>query len=148
RFWPHRFTVLACLGTPLLALSGNEGSILSLAGESSGGKTTAANLGIAAFADPRAFTIDPQSTMKSFYEHWRQAGNLPVVVNEAATIRKEILSNLALAAANGKARDTMTQDGRLNDSGVWETLTIFTSNLSLLQFPNYILSDACKARIL
>ena len=148
RFWMHRFTVLACLGSPLLALSGNEGSILSLAGESSGGKTTSANLGIAAFANPKAFTIDPQSTMKSFYEHWRQAGNLPVVVNEAATIRKEILSNLALAAANGKARDTMTQDGRLNDSGVWETLTIFTSNMHLLQLPHHVLTDACKARIL
>lgn len=148
RFWMHRFCVLAALGTPLLALSGNEGSILSLAGESSGGKTTAANLGIAAFASPNAFTIDPQSTMKSFYEHWRQAGNLPVVVNEASTIRKEILANLALAAANGKARDTMTQDGRLNDSGVWETLTIFTSNMHLLELPNHVLTEACKARIL
>jgi hypothetical protein len=148
RLWMHRFTVLACLGTPLLALSGNEGSILSLAGESGGGKTTAANLGIAAFADPKAFTIDPQSTMKSFYEHWRQAGNLPVVVNEAATIRKEILTNLALAAANGKARDTMTQDGRLNDSGGWQTLTIFTSNIHLLDLSDKILTEASRRRIL
>jgi hypothetical protein len=66
QYWMHRFTVGACFGSTLFALSGNEGSILSLAGESSGGKTTSANLGIAAFADAKAFTIDPQSTMKRF----------------------------------------------------------------------------------
>jgi hypothetical protein len=148
RLWMHRFTVLACLGTPLLALCGNEGSILSLAGESGAGKTTTANLGIAAFADPKVFTIDPQSTLKAFYEHWRQAGNLPVVVNEAATIRKEIITILALAAANGKARDTMTQDSRLNDSGGWQTLTIFTSNMHMLQLSDKILTEASRRRIL
>ena len=147
QFWPHRFTVMACIGSPLFALSKNEGSVLSLAGESSSGKTTATNFGISAYANPKGFTIDPQSTLKSFYEHWRQAANLPIVVNEAATIRRDVLPNLILAAANGKARDTLTKDGRLNDTGTWETLTVFTSNISLLQFSSTVLSDACKARI-
>lgn len=148
QFWMHRFSILACLGTPLFAVAGNEGSILSLAGESSGGKTTAANAGIAAFGKPDAFTIDPQSTMKSFFEYWRQAGSLPVVINEAATIKREWMTILALAAANGTARGTMTQDSRLRDPGTWQTLTILTSNTHLLQLPESVLTDAARRRIL
>lgn len=148
RFWAHRFTILACLGTPLFSLSGNEGSILSLAGESSGGKTTAASVGIAAYGKPAAFTIDPKSTLNAIYEHWRQASNLPVVINEAATIRKEILTPIALAAANGKARDAMTKDRTMYDSGEWQTLTIFTSNTHMLALPDSVLSEASRRRIL
>lgn len=140
--------VLSCFGSPLLALSGNEGSVLSLAGVSGGGKTTAADIGISAFAEPEAFNINPRSTLKSFYERWRQAGNLPVAIHEAATISKELLSILTLDAANGKARDTMTQDSRLNNSGSWKTLTILTSNQHLLEFSSAVLPDAAKARIL
>ncbi len=148
-FWPHRFAILACLGTPLFRLSGNEGSVLSLAGETSGGKTTAANVGIAAFADPRAFTIDPTSTIKAFYEHWRQAGNLPLVINEAGTsIRRDALNSLILAAANGKARDGLTQSRELYDSGSWDTLTIFTSNTQLLEMPESVISEASRRRVL
>jgi hypothetical protein len=83
-WWMHRYTVLAAFASALLAISGNQGSVLSLAGESSGGKTTSANLGVAAFGDYNAFTVDPKSTLNAFYEHWRQVNNLPLIVNEAA----------------------------------------------------------------
>jgi hypothetical protein len=73
---------------------------------------------------------------------------LPVVVNEAATIRQEILTNLALAAANGKARDTLTQDGKFQLSGGWQTLTIFTSNTHLLELSDRVLTEASRRRIL
>lgn len=148
QFWMHRFTILAALGTPLFAVAGNEGSILSLAGESSGGKTTAANVGISAYAHYDTFTIDPQSTMKSFYESWRQAGNLPVVINEASTLKREWMTPLALAAANGKARDTLMQDGRKRDAGTWQTLTILTSNTHLLDLPESVLNEASRRRML
>lgn len=149
QYWPHRFAILACLGAPLFHVSGNEGSILSLAGETSGGKTTAANVGIAAFADPRAFTIDPTSTIRAFYEHWRQACNLPLVINEAGTsIRRDSLQNIILAAANGKARDTLTQAREMHDSGTWDTLTIFTSNTQLLEMPESVIAEASRRRIL
>lgn len=148
QYWMHRFTILAALGAPLFALAGIEGSVLSLAGESGGGKTTAAMVGVAAYSKPEGFTIDPQSTLKAFYENWRQAGNLPVIINEAATIRKDYLLLLMLAAANGKARDTSNPEHTIDSSGSWKTLTILTSNIHLLNLDNSILNEASKARML
>jgi hypothetical protein len=149
-WWMHRFAVLAGLSAPLFVLSGSQGSILSLAGESSGGKTTSANLGVSAYGDPRAFTVDPKSTPKAFYEHWRQLGNLPLIVNEAGTIPREnkILSDLVYAAANGKARDRLRIDGSMNNSGEWSTLTIFTSNVHLMSMSDRVLGEAERRRVL
>lgn len=147
-WWMHRFAVLAALGTPLFGLSGSEGSVLSLAGESSGGKTTAANFGASAYGDPKALTVDPQSTLNAFYEHWRIAGQLPVICNEAATIDSYRLKDVIYAAANGKARDRLTRTGRMKESGGWQTLTIFTSNTHLLALSDKILSEATRRRIL
>lgn len=148
QYWMHRFTILAALGAPLFALAGIEGSVLSLAGESGGGKTTAAMVGVAAYSKPEGFTIDPQSTLKAFYENWRQAGNLPIIINEAATIRKDYLLLLMLAAANGKARDTSNPEHTIDSSGSWKTLTILTSNIHLLDLDHSILNEASKARML
>jgi len=147
-FWMHRFAVLGALASPVFALTENQGSVLSLAGESSGGKTTAANFGVSAFGHPEALTVDPNSTVNAFFEHWRQVNNLPIIVNEAATIRKDRLGELIYAAANGKARDTSTRDQRINDKGGWRTLTIFTSNVHLMSLPDTVIADAERKRML
>lgn len=147
-FWMHRFAVLGALASPIFAVTENQGSVLSLAGESSGGKTTAANFGVSAFGHPEAMTVDPNSTVNAFFEHWRQLNNLPMIVNEAATIRKDRLGEIIYAAANGKARDTSTRDQRINDKGGWRTLTIFTSNTHLMDLPDSIIADAERKRTL
>jgi hypothetical protein len=147
-FWMHRFTVLGALASPVFALTEHQGSVLSLAGESSGGKTTAANFGVSAFGHPEALTVDPNSTVNAFFEHWRQVNNLPIIVNEAATIRKDRLGEIIYAAANGKARDTSTRDQRINDKGGWRTLTIFTSNVHLMSLPDTVIADAERKRML
>lgn len=147
-FWMHRFAVLGALASPLYALTDHQGSVLSLAGESSGGKTTAANFGVSAFGHPEALTVDPNSTLNAFFEHWRQVNSLPIVVNEAATIRRDRLGEIIYAAANGKARDTSTRDQRINDKGGWRTLTIFTSNTHLMSLPDSVIADAERKRML
>jgi hypothetical protein len=147
-FWMHRFTVCAMLSSPLLRLSDSEGSVLSLSGESSGGKTTAASFGISAFGHPKAMTINPMSTENAFYEFWRLMSNLPVLCNEAATMDEKKLSNVVYAAANGEARDRLQRDGKMKEAGNFATVTCLTNNTHLLALPDRVLNEATRRRIL
>jgi hypothetical protein len=147
-FWMHRFTVCAMLSSPLLKLSDSEGSVLSLSGESSGGKTTAASFGISAFGHPKAMTINPMSTENAFYEFWRLMSNLPVLCNEAVTMDEKKLSNVVYAAANGEARDRLQRDGKMKEAGNFATVTCLTNNTHLLALPDRVLNEATRRRIL
>jgi hypothetical protein len=146
--WQHCFTLLAVLGSPLLRIMGVDGAVLSLAGESGVGKTTAARFALSAFGDPKAFEIAPQSTEKSFYERLRIAQNFPILCNEAATMDIKRLGNIVYGAVNGEARDTLTQKVELRPSNRWALLSVFTSNSHLKGLDERYLNEACRRRIL
>jgi hypothetical protein len=147
-FWMHRFSVCALLASPLLRLSDSEGSVLSLSGESSGGKTTSAAYGLSAFGSPKAMTINPQSTENAFYEFWRLMSNLPVLCNEAVTMDEKKLSNVVYAAANGEARDRLQRDGKMKEAGNFATVTCLTNNKHILALSDRVLNEATRRRIL
>jgi hypothetical protein len=146
--WPHCFTILAVLGSPLLHIMGVDGAILSLAGESGTGKTTAARFALSAFGDPKAFEISPQSTEKAYYERLRISQHLPILCNEAATMDLKRLGNIVYGAVNGEARDTLTQKVELRASNRWALLSVFTSNNHLKGLDDRYLNEACRRRII
>src|SRR5262249_490174 len=86
KYIPHQFTLIASLGSILFSVMGVQGAVLSLAGDSGVGKTTIGSFGLSAFGQPTALEISPQSTEKSFHERWYIASNLPIIINEAATL--------------------------------------------------------------
>lgn len=148
KYIPHQFTLIASLGSILFSLMGVQGAVLSLAGDSGVGKTTIGLFGLSAFGAPAALEISPQSTEKSFHERWYIASNLPVLINEAATLDIFKLSSLIYAAANGQARSTLTRNSELRESDGWQLLTIFTSNSHLMSLDEKWLNEANRRRIL
>jgi hypothetical protein len=148
KYLPHQFTLVATLGSILFSLMGVQGAVLSLAGDSGVGKTTIGSFGCSAFGNPRALEISPQSTEKAFHELWYVAGNLPVLINEAATLDLFKLSSLIYAAANGQARSTLTRNSELRESDGWQLLTVFTSNSHLMSLDEKWLNEANRRRIL
>ena len=148
KYWPHQFTLTAALGSVLFQLMGVQGAVLSLAGDSGVGKTTIGQFALSAFGDPKALEMSPQSTEKSFHEIWYIANNLPVLINEAATLDLFKLSSLIYAAANGQARATLTRNSELRESDGWQLLTIFTSNAHLMSLDEKWLNEANRRRIL
>jgi uncharacterized protein (DUF927 family) len=145
KYIPHQFTLVAAL---LFSLLGVQGAVVSLAGDSGVGKTTISLFGLSAFGNPTALEISPQSTEKSFHERWYIASNLPVLINEAATLDLFKLSSLIYAAANGQARSTLTRTSELRESDGWQLLTIFTSNSHLMSLDEKWLNEANRRRIL
>ena len=147
KYWKHRFALLAVFAAPLLALmeGGDKSAILSLAGETGLSKTTIVLLALSAYGDSKALTVAPQSTEKAYHGNLRRACNLPVLCDEADKIKKAIISDIIYAAANGKARDTMTQKSELRESGSWETLTALTANKHLHTLAE--LNEATRRRI-
>lgn len=148
KYIPHQFTLVASLGSVLFSLMGVSGAVLSLAGDSGVGKTTIGLFGLSAFGKADTFEMSPQSTERSFHELWYIASNLPVIINEAATLDLYKLSSLIYAAANGHARSTLTRNSELRESDGWQLLTIFTSNSHLMSLDEKWLNDANRRRIL
>lgn len=148
KYIPHQFTLVASLGSILFSLMGVQGAVLSLAGDSGVGKTTIGIFGLSAFGNPSALEVSPQSTEKSFHERWYIASNLPIIINEAATLDMFKLSSLIYAAANGQARSTLTRNSELRESDGWQLLTIFTSNSHLMSLDEKWLNEANRRRIL
>lgn len=148
KYLPQRFALTAAFGSVLFSLMGVQGAVLSLAGDSGVGKTTIGLFGLSAFGDPRALEISPQSTERAFHELWYVAGNLPVLINEAATLDLYKLSSLIYAAANGQARSVLTRNSELRESDGWQLLSIFTSNSHLLSLDEKWLNEANRRRIL
>jgi ABC-type dipeptide/oligopeptide/nickel transport system ATPase component len=145
-YWPHRYMILAALASPIFALAEDQGSVLSIVGESGGGKTVAANYGLSAYGHPSAMTIEPKSTDLGFYHIWDSLANLPVVCNEASEIANK--QSIIYAAANGTSRTTSSQEGVERTKSGWKLLTIFTSNHALLSLPATVLNTATRYRIL
>lgn len=148
KYMPQQFALTAALGSVLFSLMGVQGAVLSLAGDSGVGKTTIGLFGLSAFGDPRALEISPQSTERAFHELWYVANNLPVLINEAATLDLFKLSSLIYAAANGQARSVLTRNSELRESDGWQLLSIFTSNSHLLSLDEKWLNEANRRRIL
>lgn len=148
KYLPHRFALISGLGSILFSLMGVQGAVLSLAGDSGVGKTTISQFALSAFGNPQALEVSPQSTEKAFHETWYIASNLPVLINEAATLDVFKLSSLIYAAANGQARATLTRNSELRESEGWQLLTIFTSNNHMLSLDDKFLNEANRRRIL
>ena len=146
--WVHRFTVLAMLGTPLLKLMNWQGAMLSLAGDSGVGKTTAAYLGMAAYCQYQTNEITPQSTDKAIYEQFYLAHNLPVIINESSTIAEHKVGDLVYAAVNGQARKTLTRNSELRQIEQWANAAILTSNNHITSLDDKYLNEAQRYRIL
>jgi hypothetical protein len=146
--WVHRFTLLAILGTPLFKLAGWSGAMLSLAGDSGVGKTTACAFGSSAYSSYRANEITTQSTDRAIYEQMYLAHNLAVVINESSTLQPYRVGNLVYAAVEGHARIVLTQKSEIRESEQWANLTVLTSNQHLTSLADKFLNEAQRYRIL
>jgi uncharacterized protein (DUF927 family) len=146
--WKHLFAVLAILGTPLIKVAGWSGAMLSLAGDSGVGKTTACNFGSAAYSYYRANEITTQSTDRGIYEQMYLAHNLAVVINESSTMQSYRVSNFVYAAVEGHARIVLNRNSEIRESEQWANVTVLTSNQHLTSLADKFLNEANRYRIL
>ncbi len=156
RYMPHQFTLLMMFASPLFQLLGFQGSVISLVGKTGLGKTTSAYMGMSAFGvyigtkkATKALEIGAGSSDKSFRERWMLAHNLPVLIDEAHTIKnhKVSIEQLMYDAANGTMRDVLRRNSTIRPSDNFNLITVLGCNTPMLNHPISILSDAARKRV-
>ena len=147
-YWPHQFTLLACLAAPLLKIMNVQGAILSLAGQSGGGKTVATSFGLSVYGEPRTLMLSPEGTRVAIDATLRLLNNLPVAIDDVSGKHSRTLSGLVYMVANGRAKERGNMHGGLKEQEEWQTLMVITTNNPILDLPTELLAEAERRRIL
>jgi hypothetical protein len=148
KYWQHAFALLASLASPVIEIMGVSGAVLSLAGESGTGKTTAAQFGLSAWGNPTGLTISPQGTMNAKGKLMHDAKNLPLSVDDVSGKHTRQLSELIYMAANGRSKETLTSQRELRGQDEWATCMIITTNNPVMEIPTDQLGEAERRRTL
>ena len=148
RYWPHAFTVLAALGSPLLSLAGKTAAVLSLAGQSGSGKTVASKYALAAFGNPELLMQSGTATLNATIGQLTISRHVPFLLDEVTDAPVNRVASFIYEAANGKGKSRADIRGELRESGGWALTPIVTTNRPILEFQAKDIAEAHRRRIL
>jgi hypothetical protein len=146
-YYPHGFAVLCALAAPVLKMINVQGCVVSLAGPSGTGKTTALHHAMSVFGERKSLLLSGQPTITAQTEMLRVANNIAVGMDDLTAQRIQILKDMVYMAANGQSRERATKDGTLRERHTWATALLVSTNSPLLGMGNEI-QDAERRRII
>ncbi len=127
--------IASSFAAPLLVVPAKYGCVLSVFGESGGGKSTAAKVAAAVWGNPKLTKEVGSTTTNSMVEKLGEVNNLPVYRDEIREDedQKKAYDNLFMASEGvnkGRLNANSTQKKRAH----WQTLIIFCSNTSFVDY--------------
>lgn len=128
--------VAASFAAPLVHFTGYNGTMLSVWGNDTGaGKTSSHTVGATVWGHPKFSCATTDSTQISVMEHMGVIQNLPMFWDEITeTAHQKTVFQAMFAGAQGVEKGRSTQSGGARDRGIWQTMTIACSNLSLADY--------------
>jgi uncharacterized protein (DUF927 family) len=148
RYWAQAFALLASMASPIIKLADWQGAVLSLAGDSGTGKTTSSQFGLSVYGQPNGLTISPQATSNALGGMFNFANNLPLAIDDMSGKHTNKLPDLIYSAANGYAKEAMTQTRQLREAGTWCFCLTITTNNPVMDLPLEKLGEAQRRRTL
>lgn len=124
-------STIGCVMSPLVPEAQYNGIVLALTSTATGlGKTTAAELGFAAFGDPRRVTMRRFKGDTANFRRQRMGvlNNLPIVFDEWSDIDADGLFELTYEVATGTDRGRLGSDGVAGTQFTWGTSPVLTAN--------------------
>lgn len=147
-YQPHAFALLAALSAPLLQLGERNGAVVALAGESGKGKTLAARFGLSAFVSPDEVMESGHSTVNAIEMRLEASRHVPVLVDEVTSVPIKRLAEIIYIAANGTGKGTLDRNRKNRKRRTWRTVTLLTSNHSLMDRAQDEIEEAHRRRLL
>lgn len=148
--WRTKIALLAGFGSAILPEVNRDGAVLSLTGESGAGKTTAAELALSIYGDPKHMRQQGSVTATALNDSLRGLCNVPYLFDEASTLNGKQLEAFIYTVANGsgggKGRSTKTLT--VEAPGKWQLQAFITSNRALLDFDDKDFNEAVRRRII
>ena len=127
----HAFALCLGFGAPLLHLTGYQGVIFSMLGETGGGKTTMAHWALSIWGDPKKLKVSHDDTALAQMERIGMYANLPVYIDEASELEPKAVSTLAYTFTKGEGRKRLRADSSERSAQTWSTFLVTSTNQSL-----------------
>ena len=147
RYQAHAFALLMGFAAPLLDLVGKQGAVVALVGESGKGKTLAAECGLSVFAHPKSIQGSGRDTINALGMYLGQLRHVPALVDEVTTLKDYRMRDLIYMAANGTDKAALNQKRERKAVMTWRTVTMLTSNHSIVDRHQKDIEEAHRRRL-
>lgn len=141
------FGLLMGFAAPLLELVNKSGAVVAFVGESGKGKTMCAETGLSVFADPKAIQGSGRDTINALGTYLGQLRHVPALVDEVTTMRDKDMRDLIYMAANGADKAALNQKRERQSVSTWRTVTMLTSNHSIVDRHQKDIEEAHRRRL-
>lgn len=141
------FGLLVGFAAPLLSLVGREGAVVAMTGRSGFGKSMAAMAGLSIYVNPKTYQISGGSTTNGWGRHLAESRHVPALIDEITGVPENRLRDLIYMAANGAEKTTMTQRRERRAAMTWQTVTMLTSNHSIIERQQKDIEEAHRRRL-
>lgn len=127
----HLFAFCTGYASPLLSITGFDGCLLSMLGESNSGKTLSARMALSIYGEFKLLQSGATDTMNARMERLNAMANLPVYIDEITNIDPKQLSNLVYMLSQGRGREKLRSDSTTRSAAHWSAIAMSSSNRSL-----------------
>lgn len=128
----HLFSFLVGFGAPLFAITGYDGAMLSMLGDTNSGKTLSSKAMLSIYGRYKGLRIGKKDTLNAKIEKMAMLGNLPVYIDELTNTEADELSQFIYQVSEGRGRARLRSDSTMREAAEWQTLGITSTNASLV----------------
>jgi hypothetical protein len=143
----HAFALLVGFAAPLLDLAGRNGAVVAFVGRSGFGKTLAARAALSIYADPEKIQESGLITHNALGKYLGQHRHIPTLVDEVTAMPDKRLRDLIYMAANGVEKSSLNQKREKVSAMSWRTVTMLTSNHSIVDRQQKDIEEAHRRRL-
>ena len=124
----HKF-VLACgFGSLIMPFTNIGGALLSLAGPTGSGKSTAQRIVCSIFGNPTQLLFGKNATANAMTNRMGVLSNIPICIEELTNYEAEKTSDLIYNISSGRGRERIDRNGYERPTQTWKGLVISSSN--------------------
>lgn len=127
-----RFTCYAVATSLLLKVLGGASFIVELVGDTSTGKTIAAQLAMSMFGNPQKLKLATSATKVFIERTCTTCCDLPIFLDETSMMQSDILSEISYMVANERSRGRGKKEGGVEAVSTWKTVLLTTGEVPLL----------------
>ena len=144
----HLFTILAGFASPLLKLAGWQSAVLSLAGATGTGKSTAMWGALSIYGEPHMMMVTSTATANAVGLQMAAHANVPYGVDEISRWPAYRLVDFGYDAPNGEGKASLTQQRAMRRAPRWSLLPIVTTNNPIMDMSPADVDEPVRRRVL
>lgn len=144
----HLFTILAGFASPLLKLVDWQSAVLSLAGATGTGKSTAMWGALSIYGEPHRMMVTATATANAVGLQMAAHANVPYGVDEVSRWPAYRIVDFGYDAPNGEGKASLTQQRAMRRAPRWSLLPIVTTNNPIMDMSPAEVDEPVRRRVL